>query len=322
MNNTNLKILVITPINHINKVSETLKSIGEVTCLENPELDDVLNIISDFDALYTNPNKSNVFIGKEIMEKGVSLKVICTASTGTNHIDKDFACSKKITIISLTEERALINKISSTAELAFALMISALRNVPESFDSVKKGEWNYEPYIGRQLDHLTVGVIGFGRLGGYFAHYCQAFGSRILIYDPYKVVKNEGYEQVDLKVLLKESDIISLHVHVNDETTGMVDDSWFSQMKPNTLIVNSARGDVCNEAQLINFLKKNPGAKYATDVIANEIVNKNDSIIIEYSKKSSQILVTPHIGGMTREGQMLAYNHAAKLLENFFKEKI
>lgn len=319
MNNTNLKILVITPINHINKVSETLKSIGEVTCLENPELDDVLNIISDFDALYTNPNKSNVFIGQEIMGKGVNLKVICTASTGTNHIDKDFASSKKIAIISLTEERELINKISSTAELAFALMISALRHITESFDSVKNGEWNYEPYIGRQLDHLTIGVVGFGRLGGYFAHYCHAFGSRILIYDPYKEVKDNRYEQVDLETILKKSDIISLHVHANAETTGMVDESWFSQLKSNVIVVNSARGDVCDEVQLINFLKKNPNAKYATDVIANEIVNKEDSIIIEYAKTNNQILVTPHIGGMTQEGQMMAYNHAATMLKYFFQ---
>ena len=84
----NIKILVITPVHHILGVTKSLEKIGEVTYLEDPTIEEVCNIIPSFDAIYTNPNKSKVFIGKEVLEAATNLKVICTASTGTKHIDK------------------------------------------------------------------------------------------------------------------------------------------------------------------------------------------------------------------------------------------
>ena len=168
MKKNNPEILVITPIKHIPGVIEILNSVGNITFIDDPSLDDVIKIISNFDAIFTNPNKSKVFIGKELIDAGTKLSVICTASTGTNHIDKKYCKVKNIKVISLTEERKIINKISSTAEHAFALMLSSLRKIPQSFDSVKSFNWDYEPFIGRQLDHLTIGVIGYGRLGTYF----------------------------------------------------------------------------------------------------------------------------------------------------------
>jgi len=160
------KILVITPVHHIRGVSEILESIGEVNYLENPTPQDVLNLISNQHAVFTNPNKSNVFIGPDIMDKGPDLKAICTASTGLNHIDISYAVKRGISVLSLKNERDVINKISSTAEHAFSLMLAAVRHIPQAFDSVKRGEWDYTKFIGRQLDYLTIGVVGYGRLAG------------------------------------------------------------------------------------------------------------------------------------------------------------
>ncbi|MBF0126890.1 MAG: hypothetical protein HQM02_06725, partial [Magnetococcales bacterium] len=215
-------ILVITPVRHIRGVAEILESIGTVTYLDHPTLAEVIEHLPGQQAIFTNPNKSNVFIGQEVMEAGSDLKVICTASTGTNHIDKEQARSRGLPIISLTEERSFINKISSTAEHAFALMMATLRHIPASFDAVKQGEWDYTPYIGRQLDHLTIGVVGYGRLGGMFSRYCKAFGARVLVVDPYKTVEDPTLEQVDPDTLLALSDVISLHVHATPETFAMV----------------------------------------------------------------------------------------------------
>jgi D-3-phosphoglycerate dehydrogenase len=313
------KILVITPVKHINGVIETLESIGDVDYLEHPSYEDVFSIMHQYDAIYTNPNKSNVFISQALIDQGVNLKVICTASTGTNHIDTEYAARKKIPVLSLTEKRSIINKISSTAELAFALMIASLRKINQSWDSVQKGHWDYLPYIGRQINHLTIGVVGYGRLGRLFARYCNAFGAKILIYEPYKKIKKKSYQQVGKDYLLENSDVISLHVHVNDETYEMVNTSWFRKMKPDVTIINTARGDVVNETHLIDFLEANKKAFYATDVIADEVRTKHQSKFKGWAIKSNQVLITPHIGGMTKEAQEIAFNYAAKMLKEYFK---
>lgn len=321
---SNLKphILVITPVRHIKGVAEILVSIGKVTYWDNPTQTEVVRSLKGVNALFTNPNKSNVYIGQDVMDAGRDLKVICTASTGTVHIDKQYAAKKGLPVLALTTDMDIIGKISSTAELAFGLTLAALRHIPLAFDSVKEGEWDYLPFIGRQLDHLTIGVVGYGRLGKFYARYAQAFGSRVLVYDPYIKVTEQGIEQVKrVDVLLRKSDVIALHVHVTPETTGMVNKKWLAQMKKDVVLVNTARGEVINEPDMLAFLKKNKLARLATDVIANEQLTKQKNPLIEYAQRASNIIITPHIGGMTQEGQFIAYGHAANKLKNFFKQK-
>ncbi|MBF0195050.1 MAG: hydroxyacid dehydrogenase [Magnetococcales bacterium] len=314
------KILVITPVRHIKDVSEILEEAGDVTYLDHPTLAEVVATIPGYQVVFTNPNKSNVFLGQEVLGAAVNLKVICTASTGTNHIDKPLAAKLGLKIISLTEERSFINKISSTAEHAFALMMASLRHIPSSFDSVKQDEWDYTKFIGRQMDHLTIGVIGYGRLGGMFSRYCHAFGAKVLVYDPFKMVENPDHKQTNLDELLPESDVIAIHVHATEDTRDMVNAKWFSQMKDDVLFVNTARGDVVDEEALLAFLQANPKARASVDVVADEVRNKSNSPIIAYAKASKQVIITPHTGGMTVEGQQIAYGHAADLLRRFLNK--
>lgn len=319
MNVTRPKILVITPVRHIKGVPEILESVGEVTYIDDPTLQEVVSVIGSYDAIYTNPNKSKVFIGKEVIDAAKNLKVICTASTGTNHIDKAYVAEKNLPILALTEERDVIKRISSTAELAFALTMSGLRHVVRSHNNALKGEWDYTKYIGRQMNCLTIGVIGYGRLGSMYAGYCKAFDSKVMVYDPYKKVEDAQLIQVDdLKMLLKESDIIAIHVHVTDETIGMINAECFKLMKKDVLIVNSARGDIINENDLVRFLSENSEARIATDVLADEVRNRLESPLLKYAQNHEQVIVTQHIGGMTREAQEIAFGHAAKRLKNFF----
>lgn len=314
------KILVITPVTHIKNVPEVLQSIGKVTFFDDPSLDQVLEIISGYDAIYTNPNKSKVFIGRELLDKASNLKVICTASTGTNHIDVSYAKDINIPILSLTEERSVINQISSTAELAFSLTLASLRHVVKSHKAVLDGEWNYEKYIGRQMNALTIGVIGYGRLGSMYAKYCNAFDAEVISYDPYKKINNQGVEQVyQLSELLQRSNIIAIHVHVTDETIGMINKTCFDNMNSQVIIVNTSRGDIVNESDLVGFLKTNKDARIATDVLENEIRDRENSPLLEFAMSSDQVIITPHIGGMSLEAQEIAYGHAANRLKNFFE---
>jgi len=314
------KILVITPVRHIKGVSETLESIGEVTYMDDPSIEEVIAVIDGYDAIFTNPNKSKVFIGEDVLIETTTLKVICTASTGTNHIDKEYVEKLGLPILSLTEERSVINRISSTAELAFSLTLASLRHVVKGHKAVLGGEWDYEKYIGRQMNCLNIGVIGYGRLGSIYSKYCKAFDSRVLVYDPYKEVADEGIEQVSkLAYLLQKSDVIAIHVHVTEETIGMIDKECFDLMKDDVVLVNTSRGDMVNESDLVSFLQHNPGARIATDVLADEIRNREKSPLLKYALESEQVIITPHIGGMCREAQEIAYGHAANLLNNYFK---
>lgn len=316
MINNSKSILSITPIEHIKKVKYQLTKAGKLKILPNPSSKKVEKIIHRYDAIFTNPNKSNVFIGEQILKRAKRLKVIATASTGTNHIDLKYAKKKGIKVISLKNERKLINKISSTAEHAMALTLASIRNLTVSNKSVLKGEWDYTKFIGKQMNYLTVGIIGFGRLGKKYAKYCKSFGSEVLFFDPYKTSNSKSIKKVsNIKILLKKSDIISLHVHLDKNTKHLVNKNFLKKIKKNIILVNTARGDVVDEKALIKFLEKNKNAKYATDVIENEIFNKKKNSLINYAKKNTrQVLITPHIGGMTVEAQELAYNFTAKKL--------
>ena len=317
------KILVITPVRHINGVADILDSTGDVTYLDDPSLLETIDVIEEYDAIYTNPNKSKVFIGSELIDAAKNLKVICTASTGTNHIDKNYAAKRGLQILALTEERKVINRISSTAELAFALTLSSLRHVVRSHNNALTGEWDYTKYIGRQMNCLKIGVLGYGRLGTMYANYCKAFGAKVIVYDPYKKISDSGVDQVDdLATILAESDVISIHVHVTDQTQDMFNMDLFSKMKSDVLLVNTSRGDVINERDLVGFLKSNPDARIATDVLADEVRSRLESPLLKYAKDHDQVTITQHIGGMSREAQEIAYGHAAIRLKDFFSKVI
>jgi lactate dehydrogenase-like 2-hydroxyacid dehydrogenase len=313
------KILVITPIKHIKDIENQLNKIGDLTCIDDPDANLLAEIIHKYDAIFTNPNKSKVYLGRDILKLALNLKVICTASTGTNHIDKNYAAERNIKILSLTEERSIINKISSTAELAFALTMSKLRNINQACESVLNNEWDYEKFIGRQMNCLTIGVIGFGRLGSMYANYCASFGSNVLVFDPFKRIDGMSYKQVtNISELLKESDVISLHIHATKANEQFIDKKCIGMMKSDVLLINTSRGDIVDEEALVESLKENPNASVATDVLADEIRNRQSSPLLQYAKISNQILITPHIGGMTREAQEIAYGHAVSLLHNYF----
>ena len=318
-------ILVITPVAHIDGLMDKLSRIGDVIYMPDPTEKEVLKKMDGVNAIFTNPNKSKVYLGHEIISSSENLKAICTASTGRVHIDLQVAENFNITVLSLTREYETIRKISSTAELAFTLMMASLRNLPEAIDSVRKGDWDYEKFIGRQLNQLNVGVIGYGRLGEIFSSYCCDFGAKVTVYDPHKTVKNISINQVNsLEELVSQSDIISLHVHVTSETQRMFGKQLLQLAKDDVTIVNTSRGEIVDEDSIVEFLKNNKRARYCTDVLSSEIKSKKESPVLLYFIKGGgyyQVIITPHIGGMTKDAQLIAYHRAADMLDAFWGEK-
>ena len=319
-----MKVLCLTPTDHIAGLNEILESCGEVYYHPNALLEDVIRLVNEINphALFVNPNKMHYMLDESVLLPCV--KVISTASTGTNHIDLDYCESKGIEVLSLTTDYDVITKITSTAEMALALTLSLIRNIPSAFEAAKKYEWDYQPYIGRQLDHLRVGVIGYGRLGKMYAHYCKALGMHVVVYDPYKrdEIKADGYDgysgTMTLQWVFENCNIISLHIHLNDETKGIINDPLLSKTKDKgSYLINTSRGEVVVEKDIIKAMEDGKLAGYATDVVSDELTDVADSPIIAASNRLN-IIVTPHIGGMTKEAQEIAYGAAARKLKQYF----
>jgi phosphoglycerate dehydrogenase-like enzyme len=309
-----VKILCLTPVKHIKGVWDVLQQCGDVFYEPDLNYAEVLRAVSVSrpEALFVNPNKMKFKLDEQILSQGVSF--VCTASTGTNHIDIEYCSNNDISVLSLTTDMDVIERISSTAEMAFTLMLSLIRNVPSALEGVRSGHWDYEPYIGRQLNYLAAGIVGYGRLGKMFAHYCQSFGMKVAVFDPYVSVSGPYIKAGTLKGLISISDVVSLHVHLNDETYHMINANTLGCLKESgAYLVNTSRGGVVNEEDIVKHLESNKLLGYATDVVSGELNGAVVSPILSALDRLN-IIVTPHIAGMTKEGQEIAYTAAAKKL--------
>ena len=317
------KLLIITPVKHIENFEKKINNNFNSTYFPFISRKKLKKIINKFDYLFTNPNMSKVFIDREILFKS-KIKAICTASTGVNHIDINYLKKNKIKLISLTKEKSLIKKLSSTAELAFGMTLNSVRNIYLSSQSVKKGNWTYLPFIGRMMKNLNICTIGYGRLGKIYAKYCLNFGAKVFAFDPYIKIKNKRIKVIkNLQKELNRFDVISLNIHATKTNINFLNKNLLNCLKKNVIIINTSRGEVVNERHLLSFLKKNRDAQYSADVISGEQKNYQENIMFKkFKKKTNQILLTPHIGGMTSDGQKMAYNHALDMLIRFDKQNV
>lgn len=308
-----MRIGIITPILHLHGILELLQTKGEIFLKETGTKNEIRSFIqlNDIDTIICNPNQQMFKIDSELLDN-TRVKLINTCSTGLNHIDIDYCNENNITVLSLTNDYELLNELPSTAELAFTLMCSLLRNVHFSINDVSQFNWDYTKFVGRQIKDLTIGIIGYGRLGSMMASYCNAFGSNVIVYDPYKT--NLDTKFVSLHTIAEESDVISLHVHVTRETKYMIDKNFIGKCRKKPYIINTSRGEIVNECDIINGLDLNLISGYGTDVIEHEFDDIKKSPIISAMNRGSNIIVTPHIGGMTYEGQLKAYKWAINKL--------
>ena len=148
------------------------------------------------------------------------------------------------------------------------------------------------------------------------------FVKKTIIYEKNFIIKDKNKKkQTSLNNLLKKSDIISIHIHADDENIKFFNNKLFSKMKKNVLLVNTSRGEIVNEEDLMKYLKKNLEMKYSTDVLSEEIISIKNNSLLNYSIKSNQVLITPHIGGMTKEAQFTAYNKALSNLIKYISKR-
>ena len=198
-----------------------------------------------------------------------------------------------------------------------------VRRIPFAFDAVKEGRWSREDYRGNTLFGKTLGIIGYGRLGEIMARYGNALGMKVLAVDPYKQIDVRYAEPVSLDELLKRSDVISVHVHLNEETKGMIGRDEINRMKDGVIIINTARGAVIDEDAFVEGLICGKIGGAGIDVIADETLrNIKDTPLVEYARRHQNLVITPHIGGATIEAQKLTYLKIAEKVKTWISVKI
>ena len=306
-----MNIAVITPISHLDGIVELLLTKGTLFYFEESTKDRVRELLltQKIDTILCNPNQQTYKIDKELLE-GTDVSLINTCSTGMNHIDVEYCNKNNIEIYSLTKDMELINDLPSTSELAFGLMMSLLRKIPQSKNHVSEYKWDYTQFMGRQVKDLRIGIVGYGRLGKMMYKYCRSFGATVMVYDPY--VTNIACNS--LENMISNVDVISLHVHVTPETKYIINKEILGYCKKSPYIINTSRGEIVNETDIVNALKLGLISGYGADVVENEFDDLTKSPIIAAMNNDENIIVTPHTGGMTIEGQTKAYKWAINKL--------
>lgn len=238
-------------------------------------------------------------IDRELIDMAKNLKVISTYSVGFDHIDTEYAKSKKIRV-GFTPE-VLTN---ATADLAFSLMIDIFRRVSEGDRIIRSGKWTviygaYD-YVGLDLQGKTLGILGLGRIGSTLAKRAKAFDMKIIYHNRKRISKNKERElsvkYVSFNKLITDSDVISIHVPHTSETDKLFDKKIFSMMKNTAFLVNTSRGKVVNEKDLAYALKKKAIAGAGLDVFEAEPIGKKNPLT-----KLSNVVLAPHIGSSTLE---------------------
>ena len=249
------------------------------------------------------------------------LKIIGTPTTGSDHIAVAFAESVGIQVITVKNERALLDNVQSTAELAWMLILACQRNLRAALGQVADGEWNGSAVRGHELIGKTLGIVGHGRLGSMMSRFAQAFRMRVLATDPLPIA-DPSVKQVPFDTLLGEADIVTVHVHLSETTHLMFNASAFQKMKPGAVFVNTSRGGLVDEDALIEVLRSGKLAAAGLDVISHE--REPDRLsrpLLRYAATHPNLIITPHVGGFTLEAQAKVQTHLVKLVKQAWLDR-
>ncbi len=312
-----LHILNAESLNYSKAARSVLARIGRVSD-EDLGQAGLITHVEDADILIVRLRN---FIGQDVMDAASRLKVIVSATTGLDHIDMSYAARKGITVLSLRGEVEFLNSIPATAEHTWALLLALSRNLPQAYQSVLQGKWDRDQFRGHDLAGRRLGILGLGRIGKKVARYALAFDMQVSAYDPYCKDWVAGVERHEsLEDLSRVSDIISLHVPLNDETEGMISVREIRWLPAGAILINTARGSILDEAALLEALEKGHLSGAALDVISDEThaVRPLTARLIQYAKQETNLLLTPHIGGATIESmnmtELFMAHKLAKLL--------
>ncbi|MBU2511648.1 hydroxyacid dehydrogenase [bacterium] len=268
------------------------------------------------------------YLDQTFLSQFPNLKYIVSPTTGLNHIDLSYCQEKKIEIVSLKGETDYLASISSTSELAFALVLALVRKIiPGSNSVILEGNWERNLFRGRELSALTLGLLGFGRLGLQMLNFARAFNMPVIACDPFKndeyfqLYNVESYSQAEL---FAKADIISVHVDYRKENENFITKKDFGILKKGSYFINTSRGELVNETDLIWALENGYLEGAGVDVLADEhkteLIHKKK--LVQYARSHTNLIITPHIGGCTIDGMQNTELFIAQKYLRFLKQNL
>ena len=288
-----MKIIVTEKI--ADKGIELLQNVPGVEVFVYREIkrEELLDVIDQYDAMIV---RSVTKVDEELYKRATRLKVVGRAGNGVDNIDMEGATKRGIIVVNTPE-----SNIVSACELTIGLMLASARNMVKGHNLLMAGEWGRTGLRGSEMLHKTLGIIGLGRIGALVTTRMQAFGMKVIAYDPYITdarFKKFGVEKCEtLEELLKRADIITIHTPKTEETINIITKKELDLCKNGVRIVNCARGGLINEEDLFVAIKEGKVASAGIDVL------KDEPHAVSPLIQLPQCVLTPHIGAGTDEAQ-------------------
>ncbi|MDR1695659.1 MAG: phosphoglycerate dehydrogenase [Endomicrobium sp.] len=272
-----------------------------------PSPEEFKKLIKDYDGLLI---RSEVKVTAEVIEAAEKLKFIGRAGTGVDNVDKAAATQKGIVVANVPGGNTI-----SVAEHTVGLILSMARSLPDACASMKSKKWEKKKFMGNEIFGKTLGLIGLGRIGTEVAKRLLSFGMKVAAYDPFAnadIAKSHGIDLTSLDEVFKQSDYLSIHSPLTDDTRGMINSANIAKMKDGVRIVNCARGAIINDKDLAEAVKSGKVAGAALDVFVKE--PPEDWSLIE----TENIIATPHLAASTEEAQVKIAVEMSEVIIDFF----
>lgn len=296
------KILIVDNVHPI--IPDSLNSEG-FTIVDATSFDRVkiLSIVSEYCGMVI---RSRIQIDKEIIDAATNLRFIARVGAGMESIDTEYCKTKNIACLNSPEGNR-----DAVGEHATGMLLNLLNNLNTADHQVKSGVWEREKNRGNELGYKTVGIIGYGNMGSTFAKKISGFGCKVISYDKYKTdYADSNTREVSIETVLNESDIISLHVPLTEETHYMVDEEFIRKCKKDIYLINTARGPVVKTSALVDGLRTGKVLGAALDVLEYEETSfeQTKSLLefedFKYLSTCNNVILTPHIAGWTVESKI------------------
>ncbi len=276
----------------VDAMSSRFEVVARPELWKNPT--ELLQCVSAFRALII---RNQTQVNAALLEAAKKLKVIGRAGVGLNNVDVAAATRAGILVTSTPDQNAI-----SVAELTIGLILSLARMIPAADADTKQGNWNRLRFLGTEIYSKTIGIVGAGKIGFLTARRAQSFGMKVLAFDPFiskdSILLSElSAELVSLEDLLERSDVVSCHLPATKQTAGLLNAGCFARMKPTATFINTSRGEVVVEEDLLDALKSGAIAGAALDVRAIEPPRRGEL------EKLSNLILTPHVAAFTHEAQ-------------------
>lgn len=264
---------------------DPIERCGTCNIYDRTSPDEVTERVRDAEAILTN----KVPVGRSVIEQAPNLRYIGVLATGYNIVDTDAATRKGIVVANVPAYGT-----DSTAQGALALLLELTNHVGLHNQSVHNGDWSGQPdfcYWHKpivELSGLTMGIIGFGRIGQTFARLAEVLGMLVIV-STRSAPDHRAYRHVDLDNLLGEADVVSLHCSLTPETAGLIDRRRLEQMKPSSFLINTARGALIVEEDLAQALNAGVISGAGLDVLINEPPQRSNPLL-----RARNCIITPH----------------------------